>query len=79
MAIVQRINASLSEQPLVWVLLAAFLLAEYGNWTRGRELRRVCELLPHEDVYHSRPKTTAQEIASICASRLDDDSTDASY
>ena len=32
-----RFIASFSRNPVAWVLLAAFALAEYGNWQRGRE------------------------------------------
>ncbi len=61
---------SFSRNPVAWVLLAAFALAEYGNWQRGRELSRVCALVPHEEViYASRLLTAQQEIDKICAGR----------
>jgi len=64
-----RFIASLSRNPVAWSLLAAFALAEYGNWQRGRELSRVCALVRHEATYASRPRTARQEIDKICAGR----------
>ena len=42
---VQSIRESLIENPFASILLAALVIAEYGNYQRGRELARVCELL----------------------------------
>ncbi len=65
-----RFIASFSRNPVAWMLLAAFALAEYGNWQRGRELSRVCALVPHEvATYASHPWTARQEIDRICAGR----------
>ena len=54
-----RLIASFSRNPVAWSLVAALALAEYGNWRRGRELSRVCALVPHAEViYASRPRTS---------------------
>ena len=70
---------SFSRNPVAWTLLAAFALAEYGNWLRGRELSRVCALAPHGATYASRPLTTQQEIDKICAGREPVDGTEAAW
>ena len=46
---------SFSRNPVAWSLLAAFALAEHGNWERGRELSRVCALALHEATYAKSP------------------------
>ncbi len=74
-----RLIASFSRNPVAWSLLAAFALAEYGNWRRGRELSRVCALVPHEATYASRPRTAQQEIDKICAGREPVDGTKAPW
>ena len=74
-----RLIASFSRNPVAWSLLAAFALAEYGNWQRGRELSRVCALVPHEATYASRPQTARQEIDKICAGREPVDGTEAPW
>ena len=64
-----RLITSFSRNPVAWALVAAFALAEYGNWQRGRELSRVCALVPHEATYASHQRTARQEIDKICAGR----------
>jgi hypothetical protein len=44
-SIPQKIRDGLLKNPLAWLLFAAFLIAEYGNYQRGKELQRVCGLL----------------------------------
>ena len=64
-----RLIASFSRNPVAWSLLAVFALAEYGNWQRGRELSRVCALVPHGVASASHPRTAQEEIDRICAGR----------
>ena len=70
---------SFSRNPVAWSLLAAFALAEHGNWERGRELSRVCALALHEATYASHPRTAQQEIDKICAGREPIDAFKTSY
>ncbi len=59
---------------LVALLLAGlFAIAEYGNYQRGREIDRVCDLLGPHDFEVAHPMTARQEIDNICISREPDD------
>jgi hypothetical protein len=52
-------------------ILLAF--AVYGNYERGTELSRVCELIGPHDVWVEKPRTVREEIDKICISRMPDD------
>lgn len=73
MRIVERFNQSLAKNPLLWVLLAAFLIAEHANWQRGHDLTRVCNLIPHDMVVYGHPIKPQEIIDKICS---DHDGTD---
>ncbi len=64
----QKVLNGIVKNPLVWILLAAFVIAEYGNYQRGKELHRVCDLLGLDPAVIA-PGTAADEIANICAGR----------
>ena len=66
-------SESFVRNPAVWLLLGAFLLAEWGNWNRGAELSRVCQLLGDHDVSVAHPRTAKQEIDNICINRQSGD------
>ena len=73
MGIARTIREGLSHNPLAWPLalsVTAFAIAEFGNYERGRDLTRVCELTGPHDVISLHPKTDREEIDSICAARL---------
>jgi hypothetical protein len=76
MQIIDRIRNSFVRNPAVWIFFFLFVLAEYWNYMKGRELARVCELLgPHEaSVRH--PRTAREEIDNICLRHEPDDSDD---
>jgi hypothetical protein len=57
---------------IVWFCLGLFALAEFGNVQMGDEIRRVCALVG--DPVAPRSKVVADEIGSICANRVPDDS-----
>jgi hypothetical protein len=57
---------------IVWFCLGLFALAEFGNVQMGSEIRRVCALVG--DPVAPRSKTVAEEIGTICANRVPDDS-----
>ncbi len=78
MRLVQSIRESLIENPFAWILLAALVIAEYGNYQRGRELARVCELLGPHEIAVTVARTAREEIDNIYVSRqLADESEDA--
>lgn len=55
--------------PAAWFFFALFLLAEYWNYEKGKQLDRVCELTgPHEAVV-AKPTTDREELGNICLSR----------
>jgi hypothetical protein len=59
-------SESFAKNPVAWFLLAACILAEYGNYTTGRDLNRVCDLLGDHVVWVAHPTTPRQEIDNIC-------------
>jgi hypothetical protein len=71
--IVKAIHEGFFRNPLAWLLLAAFAIAEYGNYQRGKELDRVCELTGPHDVWVKSPKTSREEIDKICGARESSD------
>jgi hypothetical protein len=60
------------ENPFAWLLLALLAFAEYGNYQRGRELVRVCELLGPHGVSVVVPLRAREEIDNICIGRRPD-------
>jgi hypothetical protein len=59
--------------PVAWFLFVLLVIAEYGNYQRGKELTRVCELSGPHDVFIEHPRTDRQELDNICINRLSDD------
>jgi hypothetical protein len=55
--------------PLVWLLLALFVIAEYNNYQRGKELSAVCDVLPYADALPARPRTDLEKAQAICENR----------
>jgi hypothetical protein len=56
---------------IVWFCIGLFALAEMGNIQMGSEIRQMCALVG--DPVASHPKSAAEEIGSICANRVPDD------
>jgi hypothetical protein len=71
----EKIQESLSKNPLAWLLAIAFVLAEYGNYRKGEDLRRICELLQERlpAGYSTKPRTPMEEVVKICSSHDPDD------
>jgi hypothetical protein len=69
MILLNRIRDGIIKNPVVWMLVALLAVAEHGNYERGRELTRVCELLGPHDVAVGTPRTAKEEIDNICISR----------
>jgi hypothetical protein len=67
------LNASFVRNPGIWILFGLLLIAEYGNWQRGEELSRLCELLGDHDISVGHPRTAREEIDNICISRRPSD------
>jgi hypothetical protein len=65
----ERIANSFARNPLAWLLLALFLLAEYWNYQRGEELETVCEAVPYADLLPYQPKTDLEKAQVICDDR----------
>lgn len=65
-----NLHESLSKNPLAWLLAIGLALAEYGNYHKGEDLHRICELLQERlPAGHStNPRTPVQEIVKICSS-----------
>lgn len=60
------IRTGFIRNPIAWILVVLLCMAEYGNYQRGRELDRVCELLGSHDVAVMSPQTPNEEIDDIC-------------
>jgi hypothetical protein len=67
MTLSERLGAWFARNPIAWLLLAALLLCEWGNYNNGRDLREVCELIEHPAVF-DKAVTPREKIAQICAS-----------
>ncbi len=70
MEMIESFSAWVSKRPIIALfLLVAFVIAEYGNWERGRDISRVCALIPHSVGGVKHPVTPQQEIDKICSAR----------
>jgi hypothetical protein len=67
----ERISDSFLCNPMAWLLLAAFLIAEYGNYRRGVQLDQVCEA-HYPNVTKIHPQTPQEIADSICVARRED-------
>ena len=64
-----KVRDTFQKNVVAWFLFALLLIAAYGNYQRGKELDRVCELSgPHVGVFSS-PKNDKEELDSICVAR----------
>lgn len=66
MKIGDRLKEGCVRNPVAWVLFALLVVAEYGNYTTGRDLERVCSLIGSHDVSVKNPRTARQVIDNIC-------------
>jgi hypothetical protein len=73
MRVFDKFQDSFARNPMAWILFALPIIAEFGNYSRGRELSRVCELLGLHDVAIRNPRTAKEEIDNICIGRLPSD------
>ena len=73
MKVAQRLSEWFFKNPLAWLLLGLFLLAEHGNYTGRQDLSRVCELLGEHTASYENPTTPRQEIDTICNRHAPDD------
>jgi hypothetical protein len=71
-----KIRDAIFANPAALFFFAAFLIAEYGNYQRGRELTQMCELLSYPDVMVANPKTGLGKVAEFCFDRLSDNGPD---
>jgi hypothetical protein len=55
------------------ILAAALAVAIFGNYKRGRELDRICDLTGPHDTMAAVPHTARYEIDDICINREPDD------
>jgi hypothetical protein len=72
----RRLRDAIVANPLTALLFVAFLIAEYGNCKRGRELTQLCELFSYPDVTFANPKTGLGKLANLCNDRLSNDGPD---
>jgi hypothetical protein len=68
-----KIREGLLKNPFAWILFVLLVIAEYGNYQRGKELDHVCELTGPHDVGFVSPKNDKEELDTICISRQPDD------
>jgi hypothetical protein len=57
----------------ILLLLCLLWVSVYVNFSIGRELRRVCELIGRHDAVVRSPRTQRDEIGSICLRREPED------
>jgi hypothetical protein len=58
---------------VILLLLGLLAVAVYGNYSTGRDLRRVCELTGPHDAMVRNPRTPREEIGNICVGHQPDD------
>ena len=71
MGIGKRIADGFVRNSLAWLLLAAFLIAEYANYRHERQLVQVCEA-HYPTVIRDHPQTPQEIADSICAAHRAD-------
>ncbi|WP_428668059.1 hypothetical protein [Reyranella sp.] len=71
-----RLSQSFSKNPLAWILFVLFLIAEGGNWQRGVELSRLCELTGLDDDLVANLTANQREIRRICVGRRPEERAD---
>jgi hypothetical protein len=69
MSLWDRLQEGFFKNPIAWILLGLLAVAEYRNYERGKELKRLCELTEPHDASHLHPQTSRQEINTICLRR----------
>jgi len=59
--------------PVAWVFLAFFVMAEYQSYITGVKLNTVCEavMVPVPDVHLHNPMTVLEKAQVICEDRRD--------
>lgn len=66
--IIDAIRDGFLRNPIAWILLALFAVAEYGNYQTGYDINRLCGLLGSHDVSMLHPRTAKEQIDNICIS-----------
>ena len=72
---ISNLMARIEANPMLWILLALFVFAEYNLYKRGSELTLVCQQLyriPDDLVFLSKPRNDRQRAERICIDRLQD-------
>ena len=69
MKVVATLRDGFLKNPIAWILCVLLGIAGHGNYQRGRDLDRICELLGPHDVAVASPRTAREEIDNICISR----------
>jgi hypothetical protein len=65
-----RILGLFLRNPLAWLLLAAFALAECANIQKGRILDQFCDLTEPHDIAVGHPVTDQEKVDAICIDRF---------
>jgi len=74
---ISNLMSRIEANPMLWILLALFISAEYNLYKRGSELTLVCEQLyemPVDLVFVPKPRNDRQRAERICIDRLQDPS-----
>ncbi len=58
-----------ASNPIAWLLLVAFCIAEWGNWAHGKELSEICSLMDRDSPLYTRVVYQTDRVDAICNSR----------
>ena len=58
--------------PVGWVFLALFVLAEYWNFQKGEDIDKLCELTGPHNATVGDPLTDRDRLDAICVAHEDD-------
>jgi hypothetical protein len=74
-AATDKLHEAFFKNPVAWILLTLLLLAEWGNYKNGHDLRLVCDLVaPHLGTVADKYATTVgQKVDNICLRHEPDD------
>jgi hypothetical protein len=69
--IIGRIREEL-RNPVGWVFLALFVLAEYWNFQKGEDIDKLCELTKPHNATVGAARTDRNRLDAICIAHEDD-------
>jgi hypothetical protein len=64
--LVNRLMENVAKNLVAWLFFLLFVFAEIGNYTEGRDLHQLCDLLGDHVASVREPHTLQKKIDNIC-------------